>query len=162
MNLNVLISNFYLNQLSCLFHFGGDTNTLYNYNQLIILNLGLLVDLTNSINFMVWPDIMAYNANVSAAFAGSIYCTTNTRNSSDERIKKERNDINDDKALMQILAIQPKNINILINVQGTLRLYMVLLLISLNKLYQRRLNLLRTLYQRVINRRYVVVLYKIR
>jgi hypothetical protein len=50
----------------------------------------------------------SYNANVSAAFGGSIYVTTNLINSSDIRIKKEINDINDDGALRQILAIEPK------------------------------------------------------
>jgi hypothetical protein len=50
----------------------------------------------------------SYNANVSAVFAGSIYITTNIINSSDIRIKKEINDINDDGALQQILAIEPK------------------------------------------------------
>jgi hypothetical protein len=50
----------------------------------------------------------SYNANISAAFAGSIYITSFIINSSDIRIKKEINDINDDGALRQILAIQPK------------------------------------------------------
>ncbi len=48
---------------------------------------------------------------MSAAFAGSIYITTNTINSSDERIKNEINDINDDRAWRQILTIQPKTYN---------------------------------------------------
>jgi hypothetical protein len=50
----------------------------------------------------------SYNANVSAVFAGAIYITANIINSSDIRIKKEINDINDDGALQQILAIEPK------------------------------------------------------
>jgi hypothetical protein len=50
----------------------------------------------------------SYNANISAAFAGSIYITSFIINSSDIRIKKEINDIHDDGALRQILAIQPK------------------------------------------------------
>jgi hypothetical protein len=46
--------------------------------------------------------------NTSAAFAGQIYVGGNILNSSDIRIKKEINDINDDGALQQILAIEPK------------------------------------------------------
>ncbi len=49
----------------------------------------------------------SYNANVSA-FGGSVYVTNNIINSSDIRIKKETNDINDDGALRQILLIEPK------------------------------------------------------
>jgi len=44
----------------------------------------------------------------SAAFAGQIHVGGNILNSSDIRIKKEINDITDDGALQQILAIQPK------------------------------------------------------
>jgi hypothetical protein len=46
--------------------------------------------------------------NTSAAFQGQIYVGGNILNSSDIRIKREINDINDDGALQQILAIQPK------------------------------------------------------
>ena len=49
-----------------------------------------------------------YTADISAAFAGAIYVSANIINSSDIRIKKEINDINDDGALQQILAIEPK------------------------------------------------------
>jgi hypothetical protein len=54
-----------------------------------------------------------YNANsvtgdTSASFAGQIHVSGNILNSSDIRIKKEINDITDDGALQQILAIQPK------------------------------------------------------
>jgi hypothetical protein len=44
----------------------------------------------------------------SASFAGQIHVSGNILNSSDIRIKKEINDITDDAALQQILAIQPK------------------------------------------------------
>jgi hypothetical protein len=50
----------------------------------------------------------SYTADISAAFAGVIYVSGNIINSSDIRIKKEINDITDDSALQQILAIQPK------------------------------------------------------
>ena len=50
----------------------------------------------------------SYNANFSASFAYSIFVSGNIANASDRRIKKEINDINDDGALQQILAIQPK------------------------------------------------------
>jgi hypothetical protein len=54
-----------------------------------------------------------YNTNsitgdTSASFAGQIHVSGNILNSSDIRIKKEINDITDDGALQQILAIQPK------------------------------------------------------
>ncbi len=50
----------------------------------------------------------SYTGDTSAAFAGQIHVAGNILNSSDIRIKKEINDITDDAALQQILAIQPK------------------------------------------------------
>ena len=50
----------------------------------------------------------SYTADISCAFAGAIHVSANILNSSDIRIKKEINDINDDGALQQILAIEPK------------------------------------------------------
>ena len=50
----------------------------------------------------------SYAAYVSASFSNSIYVGNFIINSSDTRIKKEINDIEDDGALQQILAIQPK------------------------------------------------------
>ena len=50
----------------------------------------------------------SYAAYVSASFSNSIYIGSFIINSSDTRIKKEINDIEDDGALIQILAIQPK------------------------------------------------------
>jgi hypothetical protein len=50
----------------------------------------------------------SYSAYISAAFSNSIYVQTYIINSSDIRIKKEINDIDDDGALQKLLLIQPK------------------------------------------------------
>ena len=60
-----------------------------------------------------WNGGSDYNTNsittdISSSFAGAIHVSANILNSSDIRIKKEINDINDDGALQQILAIEPK------------------------------------------------------
>ena len=51
------------------------------------------------------------NTNICAKFNSSIWTTGNVISSSDERIKKNISDLNDDNALQMILNIQPKTYN---------------------------------------------------
>ncbi len=54
---------------------------------------------------------------VCAKFNGSIWVTSWIASSSDSRIKKNINDINDNSALLKILAIEPKTYNYIDNIE---------------------------------------------
>jgi hypothetical protein len=79
-----------------------------------------------------------YLSNVCARFGGAIWVGSWVASSSDTRIKEDIEDINDDSALQMILAIERKNINILIKSQRVIRKYMDLSLNKLRKYYQMR------------------------
>jgi hypothetical protein len=64
---------------------------------------------SNNINIDVANNIT--NTNICAKFNSSIWTTGNVICSSDERIKKNIKDLNDDTALQMILNIQPKTYN---------------------------------------------------
>ena len=64
---------------------------------------------SNSTNIEVAQNIT--NTNICAKFNSSIWTTGNVISSSDERIKKDIKDLEDDTALQMILNIQPKTYN---------------------------------------------------
>jgi hypothetical protein len=64
---------------------------------------------SNNINIEVATNIT--NTNICAKFNSSIWTTGNVISSSDERIKKNIKDLEDDTALQMILNIQPKTYN---------------------------------------------------
>jgi hypothetical protein len=68
---------------------------------------------TNQSNAIIVDTTLSsiFNANICAKFNSSIWATGNIIASSDERIKKDINDISDDRALQMILNIQPKTYN---------------------------------------------------
>jgi hypothetical protein len=81
--------------------FGGTTRAYTNVYVRTGYNGGSDFDYTGS-----------YSACISAAFSNSIYVQTYVINSSDVRIKKEINDIDDDGALQKYYQFNQKHINI--------------------------------------------------
>jgi hypothetical protein len=58
-----------------------------------------------------------------AVFDSSIWCKQNVAVTSDERIKKNMEDINDDSALQKIMSIEPKTYNYIDNKRGVDKVY---------------------------------------
>ncbi len=63
------------------------------------------------------------NINLCAVFDSSIWCKANIAVTSDERIKKNMEDINDDSALQKIMSIEPKTYNYIDNRRGVDKVY---------------------------------------
>ena len=84
---------------------------------------------------------------------------------SDERIKKEIEDINDNLALHEILAIQPRIYKYIDDKDETMERFMDLKHKKLERLYKKQSNLIRTLYQifikRLIHRETISLLMRI-
>ena len=77
-------------------------------------------------------------AYISAAFDSCLYVGGLIMNSSDIRIKKEINDINDDGALQQILLIQPKTYKYIDEITRGTSIVYGFIAQQIKKLYQKQ------------------------
>ena len=95
-----------------------------------ILNVNTNTGTTGVLGAHVRADIGGYSSasgvtynDVCASFASSVWCKYQIIVSSDERIKRNIQDINDDSALQKILSIQPKTYNYIDISRGTSNIY---------------------------------------